>query len=114
MKTFSHYDVNFKPVSEQNSPIRHKDFDDSVVTNIYDFMDMFANGRDIPVMKRQPVFDENADELFDKDITPPENGYDMLDALDDSQRLNATTTTTNDDDDAKQTADIKTDNNLFE
>lgn len=105
MKTFSHYDPNFEPISENNSPLRHKDFDDSVITNIYDFMDMYASGREIPVMKRQPVYDDKADEMFDKDIVPPESGYDILDALDDSQRLDATTTTINDDDDASAKAD---------
>jgi len=78
---------DFAPHGEDNSPLRHPDFDDSVITNIYDFFDMYANGRDIPVMKRTPQYDENADKLFRDDVDPPELAYDMLDALDDSQRL---------------------------
>lgn len=78
---------DFHPVGESNSPLRHKDFDDSIVTNIYDFFDMYANGRDIPVMKRSPQYDENADKMFRNDVDPPEMAYDMLDALDDSLAL---------------------------
>lgn len=87
---------------EVNSGIRHKDFDDSIITSIYQFMDMYANGREIPVAKRSPVYDTNPDELFASDAVP-EMSYDMLDAVDDglfTHSTDATTTTTNDDDDA--------------
>ena len=83
---------------EVNDGVRHPDFDDTIITSIYDFMDMYANGRDIPTMRRTPQFDDDADRVFKEDIDPPTMDYDILDALDDSMCVNKTTTTTNDDD----------------
>ena len=92
MRIYSMFDQP-KVEVEQNSTTRHPDFDDSLVTSIYDFLDMYCQGREIPVTKRMPQYEDNADAVFDSDVTPPGMDYDLLDALDDSMRENDDLTT---------------------